>query len=103
MNIVIGIPPNAFRFLLRNSTDRTTTKGKPKYCVYYRKRDRSLGSCTIDVSNLPTFANMCSFKTRKQKDEFIDFFISSLLHQTVESNKINYKFFLGTYDFELRD
>ena len=88
-NIVIGIPPKAFRFLLKNSTDRTTTKGKPKFCVYYRKRDKSLGSVTIDVSNLAIFANMCSFKARKQKDEFMNFFIPSLLHQTVDIGRLH--------------
>ena len=72
-NIDIYIPPKAFIYLIHNGTlDRTVTPGKPKYVVYYRKRDNTLGGTTLSLDKFGTFAEMCVFPSRNEKELFKD-------------------------------
>lgn len=96
-NIDIYIPPKAFRYLMSNIESRSNyTKNNPLYVVYYRHRDGALGSAVLNIPNLTTFVGQCVFKTRKQKEEFVNYFIPSLRSQISESDKTNYRW--RTYD-----
>lgn len=100
-NIDIYIPPKAFAYLIHNGTlDRTVTPGKPKYVVYYRKRDNTLGGTTLSLDKFGTFAEMCIFPSRKEKEMFFDEFYSSLYKGIADEKKINYRW--RTYNWHTK-
>lgn len=97
-NVDIYIPSKAFRYLMNNTESRDAfSKGNPLYVVYYRHKNGSLGHAVLDIANLTTFAGQCVFKSKKDRKEFIEYFIPSLRSQISESNKTNYRWRLGTY------
>lgn len=100
-NIDIYITPKAFSYLILNKTlDRAVTPGKPKYVVYYRKRDNTLGSAMLSLDKLGYFADMCVFPSRKEKDIFFDEFYSSLYKGIVVEKAVNYRW--RTYNWRTK-
>lgn len=88
-NIDVYIPPEAFFFLMRNSTDRIITKD-PKIVIYYKKRTGELGQAVLNYETAFTFAGMCKFPTYKDKTEYLDEFLPSLKRGFIEK-KVNYR------------
>jgi len=88
-NINVYIPPETFMYIMRNSTSRDVVKGHPKYTLYYRKRDHSLGHVVIELDVLWTAARNCKFDSFSLKKEFFDDFFPSLKTGLVDS-KVNY-------------
>lgn len=100
-NIDIYVPPKAFDYLIHNKTlDRTISPGKPKYVVYYRKADSTLGAATLSIDKFGNFAEMCVFPSRREKETFFDEFYPSLYKGIADEKEINYRW--RTYNWHIK-
>lgn len=88
-NINVYIPSDTFKYIMRNSTTREIDSNSPKYVLYYRHRNGSLGHVVISLSVLWVAASDCKFDSYKLKEEFFSKFFPSLKNGLIEE-KVNY-------------
>ena len=86
-NITIKMPERAFVYMMRNTKSRDNfSRRQCLYCLYYRKKDGSLGTAVVDIPTLSNIASQCVFPSYNDRRDF-ELFIASLYGVPVEGKR----------------